>query len=296
MIDAYIVIAIAIAWCIVATIFDFCIREIPDWLNFSLLAITLFASTVYSIIHSTLLIVASLATLAICVMIAYLAYYARIFGGGDAKLMIALGPLLPFIAISKQAQPKQVLNSIAYSTELFFSNLLLIAAIYGLTAMLVLTIKYKKKIVGLIKQDLKKKQNRIVFIVYLLTAMFGLILSIYYLASINYFEFILSLIIFVLPILLVCVKAVDKCMVKSVSVDKLTEGDVLAERIKLGKKVLKPDWQGLSNSEIKLLKKHKIKKVKIKYGIPFAVVFLLALIVSLKMNIMLKIAELISFV
>ena len=48
--------------------------------------------------------------------------------------------------------------------------------------------------------------------------------------------------------------------------------------MKIGKKVIKPNWQGLSEKDVLLIKKKKTGKVFVKYGIPFTPAFLLAFV------------------
>ena len=69
-------------------------------------------------------------------------------------------------------------------------------------------------------------------------------------------------------------------MVKSVSAGKLTEGDWLYQDVKIGRRKIKPSWEGLSEKELKILRKYR-GKIKIKQGIPFTPSFLFALIVLL---------------
>jgi prepilin signal peptidase PulO-like enzyme (type II secretory pathway) len=69
-------------------------------------------------------------------------------------------------------------------------------------------------------------------------------------------------------------------MVKSVSAGKLTVGDWLYQKVRVGRKLIKPYWEGLSEEEVKLLRKSK-KKIKIKQGIPFVPSFFLAFLLFL---------------
>jgi len=68
----------------------------------------------------------------------------------------------------------------------------------------------------------------------------------------------------------------EACMIKEIPGKKVTIGDWLYEEIKVGKKRIKPNWEGLDEKEVKLLS--RVKKVKIKYGIPFVPSFLFAFI------------------
>ena len=67
-------------------------------------------------------------------------------------------------------------------------------------------------------------------------------------------------------------------MVKEIPSSKLTEGDWLYENVKIGKKMIKAKWDGVSKEEIEMIKK-KYKQIKIKLGIPFSLVFLISFVV-----------------
>jgi hypothetical protein len=97
----------------------------------------------------------------------------------------------------------------------------------------------------------------------------------------------LSAIFLIFPYLLVFVKAVENaCMVKVLKLQQITEGDWLFEEIRIGKTRIKLKWEGLSSKEIALIKKSKIKSLRIKQGLPFVPVFLIALITSFFTNLL----------
>ena len=62
-------------------------------------------------------------------------------------------------------------------------------------------------------------------------------------------------------------------MRKKVNANKVTEGDWLDKDIKIGSRIIKANWEGVSKKELRLIKKNN-KKVMIKYGIPFTPSFL----------------------
>jgi len=62
---------------------------------------------------------------------------------------------------------------------------------------------------------------------------------------------------------------------------ELTFGDWIAKPIKAGKKIIKPNWEGLSEEEVELIRKFCKKKVLIKNGIPFTPAFLLAFLATI---------------
>ena len=63
-------------------------------------------------------------------------------------------------------------------------------------------------------------------------------------------------------------------MMRVVSGKELREGDWLVEDVKVKGKVIKADWDGLSLEDISLMK--KLKRVRIKEGLPFVPAFLIA--------------------
>jgi uncharacterized membrane protein len=186
------------------------------------------------------------------------------FGGGDAKLMYAFGPLLAFS------------ESFSFNAKIFMSFIFiffLVGAIYGLIGSFILMFrnfrKFKKEFV---KQF--KKFNKLALIVMAL----ALILMAFGFFSINEF-FYLGVLIFLMPVLFLFSKAIDETeMVKFVSVDKLREGDLLYQNVKIGKNVVKMDWEGLEKSEIEKIKRYH-KKIKIREGLAYVPVFLISFIV-----------------
>ena len=65
-------------------------------------------------------------------------------------------------------------------------------------------------------------------------------------------------------------------MVRFVKGSELKEGDWLVDEIRIGKKIVRPSFEGLSKKETSLMK--NLKLVKIKEGIPFVPAFLIAYI------------------
>ena len=91
--------------------------------------------------------------------------------------------------------------------------------------------------------------------------------------------FYLGLLIFIMPYLYIYAKAIDDtCLIKTLNVKELEEGDWLHKDLKIGKKVIKMNWEGLNKKEIKEIQK-KYKKIKIRQGIPFVPTFLISFLV-----------------
>lgn len=256
---------LALAWIIFATVQDWRTREIADWLNFSLIVFALGFRFFYSLFMDGgyMFFYQGLIGLAIFFVIGNVLYYSRFFAGGDAKLMIALGAILPF----------------SYG---FFNNLeiyvwflvifFFVAAIYSIVSSIWLSIANFKKFKIMFKKlwDQNKKFSNLVLIL-------GLIILI--LGFVEVLIFYLGMLIFFSPLIYIYVKAVDEsCMIKKIDVKKLCIGDWLYNEVKIGQRVVKANWDGLTQKEINLIKK-KYKNVLIRQGIPFTPVFLTSFLI-----------------
>ena len=248
-----------------ATIQDLKMREVANWVSFSLIIFalgfrffwSLFSEGGFSFFYQGLI------GFGIFFILGNLFYYGRIFAGGDAKLMIAMGTILPF--------SNNFLVNFNYFI-LFLVLFLFLGALYGILWSFLLVFKNKS---GFKKEFFKEiRMNKKFF----MGVMFlGLILML-----LGFFEslfFFLGIFIFILPYFYVFAKAVDNsCMVFEISSGKLREGDWLSEDLKVGKRVISKNWEGLTKDQIKQISK-KFKKVKIKQGIPFIPVFLISFLV-----------------
>jgi len=187
-------------------------------------------------------------------------YYGRIFAGGDAKLLIALGAVLPFSL-------DFWINVRIFG--LFIFALLLVGGFYGIIWSFVLSIKnfkdFKKEFL------IQMKANKMILYSGFILGGFLLILS-----FVEGILFYFGVLLFAFSYLYVYAKSIDECcMVKKIKVKDLREGDWLYEDVKVGKKILKKNWEGLGKEEIELISKN-YKEVKIKQGIPFVPVFLIS--------------------
>jgi hypothetical protein len=192
-----------------------------------------------------------------------LLYYGRFFAGGDAKLMIALGVVLP-LSFS-------FLENITYFA-FFFLFFLFVGAVYGVVlGSVLISSNYKNFKIEFFNQYRKRnKEIKIEFFFSIILIMLGFFYSIFL-----YF----GLLFLFLPYLFISAKAVEECcFIKSIKSTLLTGGDWLYKDVKIGKKTIVAKWDGLSNDEINFLKKHK-KNVLIKQGIPFVPVFWISFLV-----------------
>lgn len=252
---------LGLVWIIFASIQDISQREVADWLSFSLILFAIGFRFFYSLfsMNDFDFFYQGLIGLGIFFILGNLFYYGRMFAGGDAKLMIALGAVLPFSEI--------------FSKNLevflwFFAIFLVTAFIYSFAWSAFLMINnfggFKKQFLLLINNHKKK----IYFVM-----IFGLVIM-----ALGFYQallFILGLMIFILPVFYLYAKSIDEaCMIKKVSTAKLTEGDWLYNDVKVGSKTIKAKWEGLSINEIKSIKR-KHKTILIRQGIPFIPVFLI---------------------
>jgi Flp pilus assembly protein protease CpaA len=255
---------ICFLWILFAVIQDLRTREIANWLNFSLIIFALAFRFFYGLFFDIDFgfFYQGLIGLGIFFVLGNLFYYGHIFAGGDAKLMIAFGTILPF--------SKSFLINVKLFV-LFFILFLIVGMIYGLTISLSLMIKnwrsFKKEFV---KQF--SKFRKIIFSVFL----GGLILM-----GLGFFEpifFCLGIFIFVSPYVFIFSKSIDEvCMVKKIKSSLLLEGDWLYNDVVINGKKVKATWEGVSKEDIRLLQKHK--EVIIKQGIAFAPVFLISFVI-----------------
>jgi Flp pilus assembly protein protease CpaA len=277
--------SIAIIWLFVAVMQDIRKREVANWLNFSLLIIALAIRALAAIISSeAYYFLYGLAALAIFFVIANIFYYARIFAGGDAKLLIAL-------AVAFATTPVFVSKSTNFYFAIFANlpflanflvNILFVGSVYGLAYSIIVASMHFRPFKAEFRK-LNKKMKRTIILC--LAIFIGLILISAIIKEI--FLFALSLMFLFFPYLFIFAKSAENaCMIKEIKPRDLTEGDWLFKPLRIGKKVIMPHWEGLSKKDIAFIKKSKIKSVKIKQGLPFVPVFLIALILSFFTNLL----------
>jgi Flp pilus assembly protein protease CpaA len=254
-------------WIFFATIQDLRKREVANWLNFSLIIFALGARFFYSLFYSGNFnfLYQGLFGLSIFLVLGNLFYYLKIFAGGDAKLMIALGPILPF--------SNAFLSNLKFF-GIFLCIFFIVGSIYGLCSSFFLAFKNSDKF----KREFSKqiKLNKRLFY-----SSFPFAILFLFLGFFEFFAVYFALVVFAFPFLYVYAKSVEEgSMIYNVEVSELTEGDWLYKDIQVGKKTIEAKWEGLSKAEIMLIRK-KLKKVKIKRGIPFVPVFLISFVLLL---------------
>ena len=121
---------LALIWLFVASISDLRKREVPNWLSFSLIIFALAYRVFFAVFNSDLwFFLYGLIGLILFIILAYGFYYARVFAGGDAKLLMGLGAILPFAS--------SLIGNLIF-LGVFILLFLFVGGIYGLIYSLVL--------------------------------------------------------------------------------------------------------------------------------------------------------------
>lgn len=262
--DLFLIILV-LAYLITASVQDLRKREVWNWLSFSLIGFALAYRAFYAVLNSDLwFFLWGLIGLGSFIILGYAVYYARVFAGGDAKLLFAVGACLPFS------------NSVSgnlISSGAFVLLLLFLGGIWGMFWSLFLVFRNREKFSKEFKIQLKKRT----WFVYLAVSCFVILIG-FVIYSGEFIFLTIPFIILLLPFLYIYGKAIEEsCMIKMVSSRELTVGDWLVSSVRVGKRTIKPDWEGISEEELKILRKYR-GKVKIKVGIPFVPGFLFAFI------------------
>jgi len=268
---------IILIWLAIALIIDLKIREIPDWLTYSLGILAIITYSILSIESKSFKpIISSIVSGIIFTAISFALYYTRQWGGGDVKLFISLGLALPFYPLDLLSYFSPNLN--LYFPLIVIINTLIAAMLYSIFALIFLIIKHWKAF----KEEIKTNNQKYLKLICISLAVIIFIASFFleYLQSL--YSIALAVLILITPYLISSTRAIEKtAMIKHTSVEK-SLGEWLAEDIIIkGKIILSKHHPEITSNDIKLLKHHHIDKIKIKIGIPFAPVFLLAVILTL---------------
>ena len=132
---------------VIASITDIKTREVPDWLNYGLIIFGLGSRLIYSIaLLDISFFLYGLAGFFVFFVIANLMFYSAQWGGGDSKLLMGLGAVIG-LNFNFREMPFLLI---------FWINLILIGAIYGLFWSFVLAFKNKNKFLRDFRERIKK--------------------------------------------------------------------------------------------------------------------------------------------
>ena len=271
---------IALVWSLIASWSDIKTTEVPDWISFSLLSLGIFSVIARSVLeYSFIPLLYALGSILFAFLVSLLLYYGRQWGGGDAKLLIALS--IPF-----SQYPKEFLSLFSPNLDMplvliLFINILLLGVIYSMAFSFILVIKnwfafkttFKKALRSTCKIRLALSVALIIsFIPFYVTKFLWLILPVAILfvslVGIYLFAYIRSM--------------ESSALMKTVAVGKLQEGDWILEDVKKeGKIIYSKKELGITKEKIEMLKHQGIKTVRVKYGVPFIPSFFFAVVVTL---------------
>jgi preflagellin peptidase FlaK len=256
----------------ISSIIDFKTREIPDELSIGLIVIAVVLKVLYAFeIGDFSILVNSLIGFLIFLGISLAMYYTRQWGGGDAKLFMALGIALPYY-------PKELTifnpNLNVHFMFIIILNLLIFGFLFGMIYMSYLLFKHKSK---LNKFKLKIKK------VYYILSIGVVILSLFFHYELKLLLLILAFLILIYPYLFAVIKFAEKeILTYKLKVDKLTEGDWILHDIYYKKrKIYSRKSPGVTKKQIEFFKKYKIKEVIVREGIPFVPAIFLGVLFSL---------------
>jgi Flp pilus assembly protein protease CpaA len=248
--------------------------EIPDEIPHAMIALALILAFFKCIVDYSLspLIESSLYGI-LLLAFGFLMYRFGQWGGGDAKVLAAIGFFSPFLSpLSK--------NLYFPFTFSYLVNVFIVGAAYMLFYAFALAILNRKIFSGFLKSV--KSSSKIILVSsfalfslflagnFYLLHVFSLPIDFYSIFSNSTLLLIFSLALFLLWIFVKTVE--DVAFKKRIPVSKLKVGDVLLES-KL--------WEGITEKELKKIKASKKKFVWIKEGVRFAPTFPLALIFTL---------------
>lgn len=258
----WILVSVAIFFLTVAGLVDLKTREVPDYISYSFIAIALALRVAWFVFNQNIMIIAMVPIAFIFLVgMSYLLYLTGQWGGGDVKVM--MGASIALAWFSPEGFP--------FFVD-FVMNLLIVGAVYGLLFTMIIGLKNFKKF--------KKKLS--VYDLLVIPGVVGLVFVSGLLpGSMKILAILLGLLVFSIRY----VRIIEKDLMElKVPIKNLTEGDWLVSNIRYkNKTIIKKNNIGLTQSDLKKLKKfkNKIKKVKIKIGVPFVPAFLLTLITTL---------------
>lgn len=259
----YFLFGLALVWIIFGTIVDFKKREVPNWINFSLLAFALAYRAFYATATRDLwFFLFGVIGAGVFFALALGLYYTKVFGGGDAKLLIALGAVLPF----------ETFRGLGINAAGFLFILFAIGGVYNLV--------YGLFLAGCNWRSFKIRFAQRFNLTAKIFAALSLLIGILIWRAIGGALGLMALVLIViLPWISVYLRALEiSCMIKLKNARDLAEGDWLERDVSVGGHVIRKSVHGLNAEEIKILRKAG-KKVLIKEGVPFTIVFLIALMV-----------------
>lgn len=270
----YIPLVTAFVGTVIAAIWDLKTTEVPDQLPALMIAIALlfygyqsFSTASYQPILNSIIVGGLFSVFGLFM------YYSGQWGGADSFILSAIGFLLP-------SAPLGFAQTVFLFPISYLINLFMVGAVYMIGYAFVFSLKEKQvqsEFLKDMKGSAKSKLLLLSLLVFVLTAIMSYSVFSYNglvdLSRIFYTSFSFTIGAAVLFAIWKFAKSVEIYgFRKKIPVSKLRVGDMLTSEKKL---------VGITEKDIKELKRHGKKYVDIKLGIPFAVAFPLALLVTL---------------
>ena len=258
---------------LIATIVDLKKREVPDTVSYATIILAITVALLHSLlIGSTQPFITMALGMGLCLLIGAVMFFAGQWGGGDAKLIIGLGGFFG-------------------ATTFLYEFLLLTiiaGAVYGIGFGVYLAIQRRETFKKTFRNIRTKKSILRMRIAFQILIVISLLLVFFVIQ-----EQILRLTIVILAAGLYLVfyawmfsKALDECMKVQLPVSKLVEGDWVLGEITTKGKTIEAARFGITKKQIDELKKHKVKKVLVKEGIPFVPSFMLAYLAAITLQLL----------
>lgn len=277
MYEEILLVTIAIAGLIIATITDLRTREVPDYLNYFLIASGFVFRFFYSILNNDWpYLLYGVLGFSVAFVLGCALYFTKQWGGGDAKLLMGLGVIFA-------TKPFFIKNDNIFLLNLFL-NIFIVGAIFGLIYGIYLAFinkdNFTKEFKTLLLNENIKFIKRLSILVSAIAFIFILVAK-DPVTKVFLIGFIIFLFVYIY--LWIFVKAVENvCMFKIVPVSKLVEGDWVTEDVLIDKKIVyKQNKLTVDKKDILRFMKLGIKKVKVKDGIPFVPSFLIGTLLTL---------------
>jgi len=259
--EYYFLFALAGVWILFAAIQDLKKEEIANWISYSLLAFALGYRAFYSAAFNDWKFFAfGVLGFGVFYVLANGFYYARIFGGGDARLLMALGAVLPFESLYGM-----LLNGVGFLFVMFG-----VGGVYTLFYSIGIACSNWSAFRAGFGNMMKKYK-----LLMLISPFIGLVFMALLWGLMGKIAFWFFVLFAIMPFLYAYLMTLEQCcMLKLLSPDKLAEGDWLERDVVVRGKKIEKSVHGLSMKEIAMLRKAH-KKVWIKKGVPFAPSFLI---------------------
>lgn len=261
-------VAVALIGSSVCGLWDLKTTEIPDVLAIAMIVLGIGIHGYESLVIGNLSpLIASLSVVLAFLAFGLFMYYFGYWGGGDGELLVAIGALVPVYPSS----------FFPFSLS-FFINVFLVGAVYSVGYALVIAIR-NTKVRKVFMKSVKANVSQIIAVP-LATLLFFLAISLLLQYENVVYSVGISAGVFFLMLLYKLAKAVeDETFYRRIPASKLRPGDMLGEdmpKLKLYKKLIR----GLTKKEVERIRAAK-KRVVVREGVRFGIVFPLALAFTL---------------